>query len=334
MTAYTTKLLDTLIMKKQRLDRYRPFPREVEKNLNEWFLVELTYTSNAIEGNTLTRQETAMVVEKNLTVEGKTVTEHLEATNHAEAFRYVQSLVSFSRQDITANEVLKIHRLILQKINFEQAGRYRSVSVRIAGSTVALPNAMKVPQLMDDYFQWLHGLTALSPITRAADAHYKLVRIHPFVDGNGRTARLLMNLLLMQAGYPPAAIRPEDRSQYIHAIETANKTGSMDAFRVIVYEAINRSLDMYLAILEKDISNETLPVKLLKIGELARSTGEASHTIRFWTKAGLLLVSAETQGRYQLYHPSMIERVKRIRQLQDEKRLTIAEIRVQLQKAA
>lgn len=323
--------LSQLTKKKQRLDKYRPLPPELVKNLEDWFRVELTYTSNAIEGNTLTRQETALVVEKGITVDGRSLEEHLEAINHAQALEFIKTLVEKKREELTQGDILGIHKVILAKIDDTNAGRYRTVPVRIAGSTVVMPNAVKVPDLMSEYVKWLNSPNADHTIKITADAHYKLVSIHPFVDGNGRTARLLMNLLLMQEGYPPALIRKEDRRRYINAIERGQLKGSLQDYYELIFEAVERSLDIYLEALEpKEIKEGAKMNELLKIGELAKQAGETNYTIRFWTKEGLLTIKDFTKGGYQLYDPAMIERVKEIRQLQTEKRLTIAEIKEQL----
>jgi Fic family protein len=322
-----TNILTTLEEKKQRLDGYIPFSVDLVANLRDWFKIELTYTSNAIEGNTLSRAETALVVEKGVTVDGKTLKEHLEAVNHAQAFDWVMQRIDTTKRDITESTILNIHQLILQKIVDNQAGRYRTVPVRIAGSTVVMPNAMKVPELMGEYVSWLQQSTE-NPLTVAVDAHFKLVSIHPFVDGNGRTARLLMNLLLMQAGYPPAIIRKEERKQYITSIEKAQLGGSLADYYALMYEAVNRSLDIYLEALEGKKQEEVLEKKpLLKIGELAELVGETVSTIRHWTKEGLLRVAEYTQGGYQLYSQDQTAIIKKIRKLQDKNRLTIAEIK-------
>jgi Fic family protein len=190
---------------------------------------------------------------------------------------------------------------------------------------------MKVPDLMKGFVKWLVSPNTEHAIKLSADAHYKLVSIHPFVDGNGRTARLLMNLLLMQEGYPPALIRKEDRKRYITSIERGQLRGSLQDYHEIILEAVERSLDIYLEALEPKETKEGVKMnELLKIGELAKETGETVYTIRFWTKEGLLMVKDFTEGGYQLYEPSMIERAKEIRRLQGEKRLTIAEIKGRL----
>jgi len=326
------KILAILEEKKKRLDSFRPFSPDLTTNLREWFKIELTYTSNAIEGNTLSRAETALVLEKGITVDGKTLQEHLEAVNHAQAFDWIMQRINTTQQDLTERTILELHQLILQKVDDTNAGRYRTVPVRIAGSTVIMPNAMKVPELMEEFVSWLQT-TKDNPLILAVDAHLKLVSIHPFVDGNGRTARLLMNLLLMQVGYPPAIIQKEERKQYISSIEKAQLGGSLADYYALMYEAVNRSLDIYLAALENKEQEEVLEKKpLLKIGELAKLGGETVPTIRHWTKEGLLSVADYSKGGYQLYSQNQVAVIKKIRKLQNRNRLTIAEIKKELTK--
>jgi len=334
------KLLKEIKQKRDALAHFEPLPPELTKNLNDWYRIELTYSSNAIEGNTLTRQETAQVVEKNLTVEGKSVQEILEAVNHAAAYDFIKELIERQpkRADITAGNVLDIHKLILRKIDDFNAGRYRSVAVRVAGSEVAFPNPLKVPELMEHFYKWLTGKNN-DPIAKiAADAHFKFVSVHPFTDGNGRTGRLLMNLLLMQAGLPPAVITKEDRTRYISSIAKAQTTQDLSDFYRITYEAINASLDMYLQAAnspfepDNEFIDEPAVGNLLKIGELADKTGEHFATIRYWSQQGLLHVADKTPGGYRLFHPDAIERVREIQRLKNEERLTLSEIKERLNK--
>jgi len=243
--------LNRLQLKKNRLDKHKPFPKELVKNLNEWFRIELTYTSNAIEGNTLTRQETALVVEEGLTVEGKSLVEHQEAINHAQALDFIQSLVVKNRHDLIIKDILDIHTIILNKIDDVNKGRFRNVAVRLKGSETILPNALKVPELMEEFISWLVSVSE-NPVKIAVDAHYKLVSIHPFIDGNGRTARILMNLLLMQEGYPPAVIRKEDRNAYIKSLEKGQTKGDLSDYNNLMVDAIDRSLDIYLESFEPE----------------------------------------------------------------------------------
>lgn len=250
------KKLQLLTAKKQKLDSYRPLPPELVKNLDEWFKVELTYSSNAIEGNTLSRAETALVVEKGMTVAGKSLKEHLEATNHAQALDFIKTLAGKKRQDLTEKDILDIHKTILKKIEDTYAGRYRNLPARLTGSETILPNPVKIPELMQGFITWLSGKNSDHPVKIAADAHFKLVTIHPFSDGNGRTARLLMNLLLMQEGYPITIIRKEDRLEYVNALEKAQVKKDLMDFYNLIYEAVDRCLDIYLEALEPEIESK------------------------------------------------------------------------------
>lgn len=320
-----------LAEKKARLDGLRPLTPALVRNLEEWFLVELTYTSNALEGNTLSRKETAVVVEKGLTVGGKTLVEHLEATNHAKALKDVLRLAQTPTGELRLADLLQIHETILRGIDDDNAGHFRTIPVRISGSPVILPNPVKVPDLMEEFMDWLVSDREQHPVELAAEAHYRLVTIHPFTDGNGRAARLLMNLILMQHGYPPAIIRTRDRLKYIGSLEKAQLGGSKEAYNEVIDSAVDRSLDIYLkaALGEGAGGEEPREPDLLRIGQLAKETGESNATIRYWTKEGLLQVADTTASGYQLYHPQMIERVARIRELQAQ-RFTLSEIGGQL----
>ena len=245
-------LLARVEQKKLELDAYRPLPNELVKQLYQWYAIELTYNSNAIEGNTLTKKETALVIEKGLTIAGKTVREHLEAINHAYALDFIEDLSHKKKSDITLTTLLDIHRVILKGIDDDNAGRLRKVAVFIAGSDTEFPHPIKVLDLMTEFITWLH--TSQEDIVLIAmQAHFKLVAIHPFVDGNGRTARLLMNLLLMQAGYPPAVIEQSDRAEYINAIAHAEKTDDLTDFYNLILRALEKSLNRYLDAAQKTI---------------------------------------------------------------------------------
>ena len=321
---------DQLTTKKKDLDGYRPLPPALVRNLDEWFRVELTYTSNAIEGNTLTRRETAAVIEKGLTVGGKSLREHLEATNHSHALDAVHSLIRKRPSQLTPHDVLAIHGLILKGVDDVNAGRYRNMAVRISGSAVVMPNPLKVPDLMEEFMRGLTARNSLHPVAFAGEAHYRLVTIHPFVDGNGRTARLLMNLLLLMRGYPPAIIRTRDRLAYIGALERAQLGGSRSDFDALIAKAADRSLDIYLkAARGESAEAESNEGALMKIGALAKAAGVTVPTIRFWTSEGLLEVAELTASGYQLYSPDMVERCGLIRKLK-EQRLTLAEIKARL----
>lgn len=320
-------IFESLTHKKTLLDQHRPLPPALVRNLEQWFLIELTFTSNAIEGNTLTRKETAVVVEKGLTVSGKSLVEHLEATNHAKALQGIMDIVAAQTRPLSEHILLDIHNTILHGIDDNHAGHYRSIPVRISGSQVVLPNPQKVPDLMATFLSELTTARDVHPVQLAAEAHYQLVTIHPFVDGNGRTARLLMNLILLQQGFPPALIRKRDRYRYISSLEKAQLGGSKEDYYKIIFKAVDRSLDIYLKALTVGQEEfEAVPTPLLRIGQLAKLTKESTATLRFWTKEGLLQVADTTEANYQLYNPEMVGKVAKIRELQVQ-RYTLKEIK-------
>lgn len=337
--------LGSLTNKKKKLDQYRPLAPDVVENLERWLEVEMTYSSNAIEGNTLTRIETAEVIEKGVsaTISGKSLKDQLEAVNHAKAIALVRSLArkTKSHQLITEGDIKAIHKTILRGIENAWAGRYRKSEVFVRGATVEFPLPHQVTYHMREFVDWLQAQQKRHPVRVAADAHFRLVTIHPFVDGNGRTARLLMNLILLINGYPLAVIRNEDRTAYLDAVNAGQTQKDLKPLYRIAEQAAERSLDAYLAAAQGKPTIKPLTArgkaqseKLLKIGELARLAGETIHTLRYWTKLGLLQVKQHSPGGYQLYDPAMVGRVRKIRQLQRQKRLKLGEIKQELRQAA
>jgi len=315
---------------KKLIDRAGEMPEALARNLHEWFRVELTYTSNALEGNTLTRRETAMVVEKGITVGGKSLVEHLEATNHAQAYDWIVERSRKPLKSFTENDLLSLHKMILSGIDNQNAGFYRNVPVRLSGSRTVLPNPRKVPDLMSTFHQWLQSSQDIHPVDLAAEAHYRLVTIHPFIDGNGRTARLLMNFILLCHGYPPAIIRKSERGKYLDALEKAQTGGSLDDYLQLIYRAVGRSLEIYLEATSGEGDFVAEPDDSLhRIGQLAKQADVNVSTIRFWLSSGLLEVSETTPSGYQLFSSSMVLRVEQIKALK-EQRFTIQEIKSKL----
>jgi Fic family protein len=240
------KHLDRLQEKKSRLDALRPLPAAVLQNLRNSLALEWTFHSNAIEGNTLTLRETRMVVEDGLTVGGKSLREHFEAINHQEAIAFVESLAA-NAHPLSSADILALHGLVMQKIDPEFAGRFRNGGVRIAGAGFIPPSALKIGSLTEELLQWANDAHNSFPtIIKAAIFHHRFVWIHPFFDGNGRTARLLSNLLLMKEGFPPAIILKNDRKKYYDALEKANQ-GSYAKLPLLFMQALERSLDLYLS---------------------------------------------------------------------------------------
>jgi len=240
-----SRLLKRLEAKKAQLDKLRPLPTASISRLRDEILIEWIYNSNAIEGSTITLQETRLILETGLTVGGKSLREHFEVTNHKEAIQYVEDLVQ-NTEPITAFHVRQIHKLILTHIDDENAGSYRKTQVRIAGAPFTPPESWQITSLMAEWSDWVASAEeSMHPIVLAAQAHHRLVAIHPFVDGNGRTARLVMNLLLMRRGYPPTVILRANRRQYYSVLAKAD-SGNTDALENFVGRAVENSLNLYI----------------------------------------------------------------------------------------
>ncbi len=242
--------LAELDRRKRILDAHRPLPQAAVQSLWEALRVEHTYASNAIEGNTLTLQETRAALE-GLTVGGKPLRDHLEAIDHAEAFDFVRDLTD-RHEPITETGIRSIHALVLRRSRPDDAGRYRRVQVFISGSRHVPPEAVAVPGAMADLLAWLGAAEppAHHPVAVAAEFHARLVAIHPFVDGNGRTTRLVSNLLLMRHGYPPATWAPEDRPEYYQALEAASLNRDWPPIVLLTARAVTRTFERYLRALE------------------------------------------------------------------------------------
>lgn len=247
MPNQTTALLNTIDDEKAALDAARPLPPHTVASLREKLLLEWTYHSNAIEGNTLTLRETKVVLE-GITVGGKSLREHFEATNHRDAIVYVEDIVS-KAEALSEWQIRNIHRLVLNSIDNEEAGRYRRENVVIAGASTTPPEFLHLPAEMGSLISWYESSGSMHSVERAAELHTRFVKIHPFVDGNGRTGRLLLNFELMKAGYPPAIIRKEDRLAYYDALDKACVSGAYDDITRLVANSVHRSLDTYLDVL-------------------------------------------------------------------------------------
>jgi excisionase family DNA binding protein len=232
-----------ILEKRNALDKLRPFNRGALAKLQETFRVDLTYNSNAIEGNSLSLSETKLVLEEGITIGGKSMREHLEVTNHSKAIDFVESLVNKPR--IEEIDVLNLHAMILDRIDPENAGFYRRGAVRISGTSYTPPNPVKVPALMQEVYA-LMNTKGGEPIDTAARIHQRFVDIHPFIDGNGRTARLLLNMYLMRNGYPPVIILRVERLKYIRTIMQSRAENDILPFANFVAKAVERSLDIYL----------------------------------------------------------------------------------------
>lgn len=237
--------IDVLLAQLQVLRQFDSY------RVREALELEYTFESNRIEGNTLTLQETDFVINEGLTVSGKSMREHLEAINHNEAIEYIKELIE---KDTILNEreVLTLHNLVLRGIDSKYAGKYRNVEVMIRGSQHVPPQPFLVPKQMEDYFEWyVLNKSKLHPVILAAEMHERLVTIHPFIDGNGRTSRLVMNLILLSHGLVIANIKGDTQSRmnYYKAIEKARVSSTKEEYHHFICDVEIECLERYLSIL-------------------------------------------------------------------------------------
>lgn len=230
----------------EEINSFRPLPASTLKQLKEYYRVGLTYTSNAIEGNSLTETETKVVLEDGITIGGKPIKDYYEALGHSEAYDYIYKLAK--DKGITEDDIKKLHKLFYHRINEGKAGKYRKEKVFISGSRYSLPGPEKVSELMEKFVGRVKDIEKKShPVEYSAIAHKELVFIHPFIDGNGRVARLLMNLILLQKGYCIAIIPPILRRDYINALEKAHTDDKY--FREFIARAVRETQKDYLRLL-------------------------------------------------------------------------------------
>ncbi|RPI74990.1 MAG: Fic family protein [Desulfobacteraceae bacterium] len=240
-----SKILASIEGKKRTLDQFRPLPPALIEKLRDEFALEWTFNTNALEGNTLSLQETDLVINRGVTIGGKSLKEHFEAINHIGAVKYLYRF-SAKKEAFSEEFILRLHKFILTNIDDASAGSYRHHNVRILGSYHLPPNAQKIGKLMREFVDWYYlNDKSLSVAELSAQVHYRLVHIHPFLDGNGRTARLLMNLVLIQNGYPPAVIMNLDRKKYYRVLKEAD-LGKAEPFENFIGKSIERSLVIYL----------------------------------------------------------------------------------------
>lgn len=252
MNENIAKILNECDSLKARLSHLRPLPAEAMQKIEDAFAIEYTYESNRIEGNTLTLQETDLVVNAGVTISGKSMREHLEAINHIEAIDYIKDFAK-GELNISEQTIKEIHAIVLHGIDRDNAGRYRSVPIMISGSKHIPPQPYMIEKNMEDFIYGLHKLELQNshPILTAAYLHDELVRIHPFIDGNGRTSRLLMNLYLLRKGYTLVNLKgsANERIIYYKSLEDSHVEKRPESFQELVTNAEKASLKHYLEIL-------------------------------------------------------------------------------------
>jgi len=302
------KILKRIEEKKRLLDKSRPLPKSALEKLREQIIIEWTYNSNAIEGNTLTLRETRLILEQGITVAGKSLREHFEATNHRDAILFLEKLVR--KKGIKEGDILKIHQVISKNIEKEYAGKYRQGQVRILGAKKIPPNYLKAPKLIKELYGWINkNPEKLSIIELSSMAHYKFVAIHPFYDGNGRTARLLMNLILMQKDYPAVVVLRNDRKRYYNALRRADE-GDYKPLVLLMAISVERSLDLYLRAIKIGAKE-----KLEPLSKLAEKTVYSQEYLSLLARQGKL--AAAKEGRR--WHSSL-KAIKDYKQKRERKR--------------
>lgn len=240
------KKLDEL---KLKLDSFRPLDLSIVKNLHEDLVLRWTYHSNAIEGNTLTLKETKVALE-GITIGGKTLREHFEAINHKDAILFMEDLAQ-KEERLSEYSIKQIHSLILKNIDDENKGKYRTTNVIISGAEHKPPQSFEVQSKMQEFIKnYNENITKLHPIELASFVHIEFVKIHPFIDGNGRTSRLLMNLELIKAGFPPVVIELEDRLEYYKALDIAHTENDYKPFLELMKKVVEKSFEPYFYVLD------------------------------------------------------------------------------------
>ncbi|KVX81128.1 Fic family protein [Burkholderia ubonensis] len=246
-SATLLKCLKSIDADQATLDAARPLSQHAVASLRDTLVREWAGHASAIEGGAPTPRETRAVLEC-ITIDGTTLREHLDATHHRDAIGYVEDIVS-KREALSERQIRNLHRLVLNRIGDGDVRRYRQENVAIAGASTVPPGFLDLPADMAALIGWYREAGAMHPVMRAAELHARLLKIHPFVDGNGRTARLLLAFELMKDGYPPAIIRNEDRPAYHDALDRACAGGGFDNIACVVAEAVRRALHLYLDVL-------------------------------------------------------------------------------------
>jgi len=298
--------------KLKKLNKLRPLPRSAVQKLREKFQIEMTYNSNAIEGNSLTLKETFLVINEGITIKGKPLKDHLEAKNHQAALEYLYDLIDKDKKHTISKMFIRnFHQIIIQETDKEWAGRYRNANVIICGAKHTPPDALQIPQKMKDLMTWLNSQKNKTNIVElAALLHHKLVYIHPFFDGNGRTSRLAMNLLLMQAGYPLVIILKNDRKKYYDVLSKADD-GKYESLVKFIAQSVERSLDIYLKTLTPATQKQE---KFLTFAEIAKNSPFSAKYLNLLARQGKL--EAHKEGRNWMTSKEAVERYLKNRERQ------------------
>jgi len=297
--------------KLDRLDYLRPLDRGDAARLRKQLDMELIYNSNALEGNSLTLRETVLVLEEGKTIRGKPLKDHLEARDHQEALDYLHDIVSKKNFLIAEYLIRRLHALVTRETASKHAGMYRTGPVTIVGARHIPPNAVDIPAQMCEMLDWLkREYRSLHLVELVSLLHHKLLHIHPFVEGNRRTARLLMNVILLRSGYPLAIILKNDRKKYYRVLQQADQ-GKFTRLALFIAQAVERSLDLYLRAFDAEITHH-----LLTLAEASMGTPYSPKYLNLLARTGAL--SAHKRGRIWYTTKQAIEQYRAIRKRQRE----------------
>ncbi|MBU0618822.1 Fic family protein [Patescibacteria group bacterium] len=289
-----TNIQQRIDEKLKRLQKLRPLPSSAVQKLRQRFQVEMTYNSNGIEGNSLTLKETFWVINEGITVKGKPLKDHLEAKDHYEALDFVYELIKPTQKPtLSENLIRTLHGLVMKKTDEQWAGKYRTSNVVIGGADHTPPDVSLVPSQINDLITWFkEKRRKLHPVELAAILHHKIVYIHPFFDGNGRTARLAMNIFLMRKGYPLTIVLKNDRKKYYQVLGQADKQSYSPLVKFIA-RSVERSLDIYLKTLTPiDKKRE----KFLPLSEISKKTPYSAEYLNLLARIGKLEAHKETRN--------------------------------------
>lgn len=289
-----------------KLNRLRPLSATQVQKLREQMEIEMTYNSNAIEGNSLTLRETWLVLNEGITIKGKPLKDHLEAKDHKEALDFLYELVSGKRCTISEHLIRQLHQLVVKETEREWAGKYRDGAVIIGGAAHMPPDALDVPRQMAKLMQWLkQNERKLHTVELSAVLHHKLAAIHPFFDGNGRTARLVMNIILMMKGFPLAIILKNDRKKYYDVLQKADG-GDIVPITLFIAQSVERTLDLYLRTFAKGKQDQ-----LLTLADVSRDTKYGQKYINLLARTGRIF--AVKRGRIWYTTKEAIEEYRKER---------------------
>lgn len=270
--------VQTLESKLKELKSLRPIPPTIFNKIREQFQIEMTYNSNAIEGNSLTLKETFWVIQEGLTIKEKPLKDHLEAKNHKEALEFLYELTDSKKKNTVSEHLIReLHQLIVQDSQRDIAGKYRNGDVYISGADHRPPSHIEVPIKMHELIKWLNQNKKKYHIVElAALLHHKMANIHPFWDGNGRVSRLVMNILILNAGYPLAVILKNDRKRYYRVLALADK-GQYKPICEFVAQTVIRSLNIYLKVLNPTQAKNK---QLISLKELSKNSKYSAAYLR------------------------------------------------------